>query len=142
MAGLSKENQAIIKLLVSASLANSDEVSSAEEKFFKDIHEILEADASEIMNYVNEVKKEVLALSEEKFDQYIQDAAKAISDNKSLAFELVLGILMSDNIYDFEEVSFASIAANALGLETAEVIASVAEAVKANKNLELAFAEE
>lgn len=142
MANISKENQAIIKLLVSAALANADEISSSEEKFLLNVHEILEVDKSEVEKLVNEAKNEILKLEGEQFDSFINEIAKTVSeDNRSFAFELVLSILMSDNVYDFEEVSFAAVAANALGLETAEVIASVAEAVKANQKLELAFAE-
>lgn len=129
-----------ISLMVAASLASSEEPCESEINFMKSLWEEFGVSEKELSKEIDEQIEKAIKMNEDEFEELIQKAAKQIPDEEKLtAFELALGVILSDNEFDIEEVSTAAVIANALKLDSVDIIIAVSQLINTKKDLEVVF---
>lgn len=138
---MNKLNVNIAKLATAAMLANGT-IEKAELEVCKNLAEDLEVNWVDFEKVINDEKGLISKLSEEKFDEYIENIAKEISeDDAPFAFEAVTHVLLADGILEEDEAVVLSVLADALTLPSSDIIFTLSHKFASTPNFKVQFGE-
>ncbi len=140
---MNKANKAMVNLMVAAAMASGD-IADSELKFIKKVGANLDIEEKALLEEIEKAKTTIDGLNNsEAYDNFIKKNASSLSeDERSFAFECIMGLLTTDGVFDIEETAVAGTIAKFLKLEADEIIGSVAVIVNANKKLEVTLDDE
>lgn len=133
-------HKSIAQLVAAAMLANG-EIDNAEMETAKKLADDIEAKWDDFKAVIEETKKQIDAFnSDDEFDKFVEDIAKSVTEEKDFVFEAITHVMLADNTFDIDELVVLSLIADALELNTEDIISTIAYIVKNKKDLEIKFA--
>ena len=126
--------------LLAAAIWADGEYAEAEATAVEEIADAFELDVTELKSAVEAEIEKIKDFDEEAIRNYVEQAASGVSREDALpVFEALLQIAIVDNVFTRDEVENLLYAADALDIDTEEVILLIADLVRSEPDLEVQF---
>lgn len=126
--------------LLAAAIWADGEYAEAEATAVEEIADAFELDVTELKSAVEAEIEKIKDFDEEAIRNYVNEAASGVArEDAKAVFEAILQIVIVDNVFTRDEAENLLFAADALDIDTEEVILLIADLVRSEPDLEVQF---
>lgn len=137
-----KTNIDIIARFISAAIWADGVYDDAEKIAVEEIADALELDEAEFCAAVNECVAQLQTMNADQASEYLRVASDDVDDEEiGILFEAAMQIIITDNKLSYTEVDNLLFIAEVLGIEDTMAVMLLADMVKTEPELEIAFEE-
>lgn len=126
--------------LLAAAIWADGEYAEAEATAVEEIADAFELDVTELKSAVEAEIEKIKDFDEEAMRNYVNEAASGVArEDAKAVFEAILQIVIVDNVFTRDEAENLLFAADALDIDTEEVLLLIADLVRSEPDLEVQF---
>lgn len=126
--------------LLAAAIWADGEYAEAEATAVEEIADAFELDTAELKSAVEAEIEKIKDFDEEAMRNYVNEAASGVArEDAKAVFEAILQIVIVDNVFTRDEAENLLFAADALDIDTEEVLLLIADLVRSEPDLEVKF---
>lgn len=126
--------------LLAAAIWADGEYAEAEATVVEEIADAFELDVTELKSAVEAEIEKIKDFDEEAIRNYVNEAASGVArEDAPAVFEAILQIVIVDNVFTRDEAENLLFAADALDIDTEEVLLLIADLVRSDPDLEVQF---
>ena len=126
--------------LLAAAIWADGEYAEAEATVVEEIADAFELDVTELKSAVEAEIEKIKDFDEEAIRNYVNEAASGVArEDAPVVFEAILQIVIVDNVFTRDEAENLLFAADALDIDTEEVLLLIADLVRSDPDLEVQF---
>lgn len=126
--------------LLAAAIWADGEYAEAEATAVEEIADAFELDVTELKSAVEAEIEKIKDFDEEAMRNYVNEAASGVArEDAQAVFEAILQIVIVDNVFTRDEAENLLFAADALDIDTEEVLLLIADLVRSEPDLEVKF---
>ncbi|MGN0223684.1 MAG: TerB family tellurite resistance protein [Muribaculaceae bacterium] len=126
--------------LLAAAIWADGEYAEAEATAVEEIADAFELDVTELKSAVEAEIEKIKDFDEEAMRNYLNEAASGVAREDAMpVFEAILQIVIVDNVFTRDEAENLLFAADALDIDTEEVLLLIADLVRSEPDLEVKF---
>ncbi|MCQ2192839.1 MAG: TerB family tellurite resistance protein [Paludibacteraceae bacterium] len=127
-----------IATIVAVAVWADGEFAEAEKIVVAEVAKAIDTDEKKFVSTIEKLSKEIEGKDEEAINALLEKAADNVDDEEVAGIlEIAIQVLLSDGVLSYDEVSNLLAIAEALGVDEADAVLMLADAVKDEEDIEI-----